>query len=150
MQYAPDAAGNPTNRVVLTGANNGQAVRVSNVAAGVNATDAVNLGQLNAVSGNVNQLIGNLNSLSGQVVQNQTEARRGIATTAAMANLPFGTTPGKWSPAVSFGGFEGQTALAVGVQYNTESPYRIKLRATASFAPSGGGATFGGGAGMEF
>jgi autotransporter adhesin len=150
VQYTPDANGNPTNRIVLSGANNGQPVSISNVAAGVNGTDAVNVNQLRNVSNRVDQIAASIGSLSGAVAQNQVEARRGIATTAAMANLPFGTTPGKWSPAVSFGGFKDQTAVAMGVQYNAAGEYRVKLRATASFVPSTNDVTFGGGAGMEF
>lgn len=150
VQYTPDANGNPTNRIVLSGAGNGQPVTISNVAAGTNGTDAVNVNQLRGVSTRVDQLASSISSLSGDVAQNQTEARRGIATTAAMANLPFGTTPGKWSPAVSFGGFKDQTAVAMGVQYNAEGAYRIKVRATASFVPRTNDVTFGGGAGMEF
>jgi trimeric autotransporter adhesin len=52
VQYVPDAAGNPTNAVRLSGNGNGQPVAVTNVAAGaVTATslDAVNGGQLFAV-----------------------------------------------------------------------------------------------------
>ena len=150
VQYAPDANGNPTNQVVLSGANNGQPVSISNVAAGTNGTDAVNVNQLRAVSSRIDQIASGINSLAGDVAQNQTEARRGIATSAAMANLPFGTTPGRWSPAVSFGGFKNQTALAMGVQYNVDSAYRVKVRATASFVPGSNDVTFGGGAGLEF
>ena len=150
VQYTPDANGNPTNRIVLSGANNGQPVSISNVAAGVNGTDAVNVNQLRSVNSRVDQIASGINSLSGDIAQNQTEARRGIATTAAMANLPFGTTPGKWSPAISFGGFKNQTAVAMGVQYNVDGAYRVKVRATASFVPGSNDVTFGGGAGMEF
>ena len=135
---------------MLSGANNGQPVSISNVAAGINGTDAVNVNQLRAVNSRVDQLASNISNLSGEIVQNQAEARRGIATTAAMANLPFGSTPGKWSPAVSFGGFKDQTAVAMGVQYNASGEYRVKLRATASFVPRSSDVTFGGGAGMEF
>ncbi|MET0968588.1 MAG: YadA-like family protein [Tardiphaga sp.] len=150
VQYTADANGNPTNGIVLSGANNGQPVSISNVAAGVNGTDAVNVNQLRGVSSRVDQLASSINGLSGAITQNQTEARRGIATTAAMANLPFGTTPGRWSPAISFGGFKDQAAVAMGVQYNAAGEYRVKLRATASIVPNTGDVTFGGGAGMEF
>ena len=53
VQYVPDANGNPTNKVVLTGNGNGAPVALTNVANGaLNATslDAVNGGQLYAVS----------------------------------------------------------------------------------------------------
>lgn len=52
VQYAADASGQPTNTVILRGNGSGQAVALSNVAAGaINAgsTDAVNGGQLYAV-----------------------------------------------------------------------------------------------------
>jgi trimeric autotransporter adhesin len=150
VQYTPDANGNPTNQITLSGANNGQPVRISNVAAGVNNNDAVNVGQLNAVSSRIDQFASGLSSLAGTVAQNQNEALRGIAGATAMANLPFGSTPGKWSPAVSFGGYKGQTAIAMGVQYNTDDEFHIKIRATASLVPGTNDVTFGGGAGWEF
>ncbi|MFM2409438.1 MAG: hypothetical protein RL481_266, partial [Pseudomonadota bacterium] len=52
VQYVPDASGNPTNVVALSGANNGQPVAVRNLAPGAltpTSTDAVNGGQLFAV-----------------------------------------------------------------------------------------------------
>jgi autotransporter adhesin len=150
VQYTPDSSGNPTNHITLSGANNGQPVSISNVAAGITNTDAVNVGQLKAATNGFNQLSNGLSNLSGQVAQNQIEARRGIATSAAMANLPFGNTPGKWSPAVAYGGFKGESAVAMGLQYSTDSELRVKLRATASFVPSSNDVTFGGGAGWEF
>jgi autotransporter adhesin len=150
VQYTADVNGNPTNQITLSGANNGQPVKISNVAAGVNNNDAVNVSQLKAVSNRIDQFANGLSGLNGTIAQNQTEAQRGIASTAAMATLPFGTTPGKWSPAVSVGGFKGQTAIAAGVQYNSDDEYRIKLRATASVVPGSSDVTFGGGAGWEF
>ena len=68
----------------------------------------------------------------------------------APPDLPFGTTPGKWSPAIGYGSFKGQTALAMGVQYNADNDLRLKLRATASYVPGSNDVTFGGGAGLEF
>jgi trimeric autotransporter adhesin len=147
VQYTADSSGNPTNHITLSGANNGQPVTISNLAAGVNNTDAVNVGQLKAATSNV---FNQLSSLSGAITQNQLEAQRGIATTAAMANLPFSTTPGKWSPAIGYGGFKGQNAVAMGIQYNADDDLRFKLRATASYVPGSNDVTFGGGAGLEF
>ena len=51
VQYAPDANGKPTNKVVLSGDGTGAPVGITNVAAGVNAKDAVNKGQLDGVIG---------------------------------------------------------------------------------------------------
>ncbi|MBA8904137.1 YadA-like family protein [Phyllobacterium sp. P30BS-XVII] len=46
VQYVPDAKGNPTNTVALTGDGTGQPVKMTNVAAGSADTDAVNYGQV--------------------------------------------------------------------------------------------------------
>ena len=52
VRYTPDAAGNPTNSVALTGSGNGAPVAITNLAAGAvsaNSSDAVNGAQLFAV-----------------------------------------------------------------------------------------------------
>ena len=46
VKYVPDASGNPTNTVKLTGDGTGSPVAITNVAAGVNDTDAVNYSQI--------------------------------------------------------------------------------------------------------
>ena len=131
--------------------------QITNVAAGVAPTDAVNVSQLGAVSNQVANLSSRvdnlalgLQNLSGQVQRNQLEARRGTAVAAALANMPFGTTPGKWSTAAGFSNYRGQTAFAGGVQYNFDTDLRLKVRATGSFVPGTNDFTFGGGAGLEF
>ena len=53
--------------------------RITNVAAGINQTDAVNVGQLQSVAAGFQSQIG---SLQSQVIQNNVEARRGIAAVA--------------------------------------------------------------------
>ncbi|WP_293705386.1 ESPR-type extended signal peptide-containing protein [Stenotrophomonas sp. UBA7606] len=61
VQYVADANGNPTNQVALTGAGDGQAVAVTNVANGQvvsGSLDAVNGGQLAATNQAVTQAIG--------------------------------------------------------------------------------------------
>ncbi len=61
VQYVADANGNPTNQVALTGAGNGQAVAVTNVANGQvvsGSLDAINGGQLAATNQAVTQAIG--------------------------------------------------------------------------------------------
>ncbi|ODM84400.1 hypothetical protein A6X20_01570 [Bradyrhizobium elkanii] len=50
VKYVADSNGNPTNTVTLVGADNGQAVKITNVANGVAPTDAVNVRQLQALS----------------------------------------------------------------------------------------------------
>jgi autotransporter adhesin len=119
----------------------------------VNPTDAVNYQQfsdgLNATNNRIDGLQANINALSGQVNKIAREERSGIAGVAAMANLPYGTTPGKWSTAASLGGYRGETAFAGGFQYNTPTD-GVKIRASASYAPDTNDFTWGAGVGWEF
>jgi autotransporter adhesin len=55
VRYVANASGGPTNTVVLTGDSSGAPVTITNVAAGVNDTDAVNFSQIrNQVSYDTN------------------------------------------------------------------------------------------------
>ncbi len=72
---------------------NGQ---IKNVANGTAAGDAVNFGQLQETR----------KLLSG-----------GIASTAAMANIPLVDPTKKFAVGVGLGGYDGQSALAVGGSY---------------------------------
>jgi hypothetical protein len=52
--------------------------RTTNVAAGVNPTDAVNVSQLSALQSQTTNVQSQLNSLQYQILTNRTEARRGL------------------------------------------------------------------------
>jgi trimeric autotransporter adhesin len=139
------ANGAPTNSVTLS-AGNGKPVALHNVAPGVAPTDAVNMSQLNSAFSGLN---GNLNNLANQVEQNQWEARGGIASTAAMANLVFTNTPGKFSASAAVGGFEGASAFAGGLRYNLpDDAWRVQ--ASVSYSPEAKGVAWGAGVGYEF
>ena len=77
---------------------------MTNVAPGINPTDAVNVGQLpSAASG-----------LQSQIIDNNREARAGTALALALggtANLQPGR---KFALSASFGNFQGSNALGVG------------------------------------
>jgi trimeric autotransporter adhesin len=115
VQYVADAAGNPTNAVKLTGAGNGQAVTITNVAAGaVTATsaDAVNGGQLYAVQ-----------QTAAGAVQYDRNTDGSINTAAVSFGPPNATTPTvlhnvgagvRPTDAVNFGQYNAGLAATLG------------------------------------
>ncbi|CZE47882.1 YadA-like family protein [Campylobacter geochelonis] len=78
---------------------------ISNVAAGVYGTDAVNLNQLNA----------GLQNVYNQIGEYQDEARAGTASAIALGSLGQATIPGKGMFGVGGGSYQGQSAVSVGV-----------------------------------
>ncbi len=153
VQYTANAAGTPTDQIVLSGANDGRPVTITNVAPGTQATDAVNYGQfkqgLDATNARVANVEQGLNALSGNLDTVRREERGGIAGTAAMANLPFGSTPGRFSTAAAVGGYKGTFAFAGGVQYSSPDN-SLKVKGSAGFVPGQNTPTWGAGVGWEF
>ncbi|MFV2029184.1 YadA-like family protein [Neisseria sp. S1] len=114
-----DAAGNTTttaaNGVTITPAN-GQAVsltdqglnnggnKISNIAAGTDDTDAVN----------VNQLLGVGNALAKRIDDVDTDAKAGTASAMAVAGLPQAYLPGKSMMAVAGSTYRGESGYAIG------------------------------------
>lgn len=114
--------------------------RITNVAAGINPTDAVNVSQLAGIAGGFQGQIGNLQSqvsnLQNQVTDNLREARAGIALAMAAGALQFDQRPGKLSVAGSYGNFKGSSGLAIGIGYAATDRWR--LNATFSGSPDQG------------
>ncbi|MBR0938996.1 YadA family autotransporter adhesin, partial [Bradyrhizobium jicamae] len=131
VRYDTDSSGNPTNKVTLNGGN-GSPVTVSNVAPGVNGTDAVNVSQLN---GAFNQL----NSKLGQVQQ---DAWRSAAIGLAASSLRYDDRPGKVSASLGGGVWRSETALSLGIGYTSENG---RVRTNAAATTSGGDWGVGGG-----
>ncbi len=98
--------------------------KITNVANGTAIGDAVNFGQLQATR----------KMLSG-----------GIASTAAMANIPLVDTSKTFAVGVALGGYDGQTAIAVGASYRM-SPSTV-FRGSVS---GGSAAKTAAGAGVSF
>ncbi|CAB3774456.1 Autotransporter adhesin UpaG [Paraburkholderia humisilvae] len=100
--------------------------QITNVAAGTQATDAVNVQQLNQ---SVTQGVGQANSYTDQRINDvnnridsdRRDANAGSASAMAVANLPQPTTPGR--SMVSLGGavYQGQSGQALGLSHVTES-----------------------------
>jgi autotransporter adhesin len=106
------------------------------VAAGINLTDAVNVGQLSSMTSGFQSQLGGLQSqfagLQSQVIYNQREARSGVASALAASNLHYDQRPGKASFALAFGNFKGQSALAGGFGYAVSDRWRVNASFTAS------------------
>ena len=94
---------------------------ISNVAAGVRDTDAVNLGQMNAAVSNVFR----------QVHSVEKDAQAGIAMAIATAGLPQAYLPGKSMMAISGGTYRGQSGYAFGFSHVTDNG-RYVIKATGS------------------
>ena len=119
VQYEVDASGNRTNRVVLVGGNASAPVTITNVAAGVNETDAVNVGQLDDAVDHAVTLANTYTDARVQALQfdvrrSQREARAGTAAALAAAGLPQPYEPGKNMFGFGVGTYRGRAALALG------------------------------------
>jgi predicted nucleic acid-binding Zn-ribbon protein len=108
-----------TNRVTFIGMDQAEPVQVHNVAAGIDATDAVNVGQL---SSGLNQTLASANDYTdqrvaafGQDLGNfKRESEAGIAGSLAVAGLPQAIDPGKAMVAGGVGYHRGEAAFALG------------------------------------
>jgi autotransporter adhesin len=134
LQYDTDGSGNITNQVTLKGGDSNAPVTISNVAPGVNGTDAVNVNQLNSAFG----------MLNGSIYQARRDAWRGAAIGIAAASLRYDDRPGKVSVAAGGGVWHGEGAFSMGLGYTSEDGL---MRANASATTSGG--HWGVGAGLS-
>jgi autotransporter adhesin len=95
---------------------------ITNEAAGVNATDAVNVGQLqgaqNWAQSYTDQKVNQLNSRITSVGRH---ADAGTAGAIAMTNIPQAYQPNQSSVGAGIGAFNGQAAVAVGMSTITPS-----------------------------
>ncbi|MDG6240895.1 YadA-like family protein, partial [Glaesserella parasuis] len=103
VSLGKDEQGNPV--VNMNGA------RITNVGDGSAEGDIVNVRQLNKVVSSVNT---GFNQLSRDIGRVDVNARAGIASAGAMANLPQISLPGKSAISVSNAQYRGQSAYAIG------------------------------------
>ena len=98
--------------------------RLTNVAAGINPTDAVNMSQIAGLSAGFQS---QLSSLQAQVGDNRIEARRGIAAAVATASAPMPSAPGKTTWQIRGSVFQSEYGLGVGFAHrlNTAMPLSI-------------------------
>ncbi len=113
--------------------------KLTNVAAGTEATDAVNVSQLNAVGSSINNLSNRINEV-------EDNANAGTATAIAIANLPQAYEPGARVFSVAAGAYEGETGYAVGYSAISDGGnWIIKASGTANSQQK-----FGAGAGVGY
>jgi autotransporter adhesin len=84
--------------------------RVTNVAPGVNGTDATNVNQLNALR----------NDVSSSMTQLRRAALGGVAAAMAMPNL-MPSSPGKTIVGAGVANYKGYNAIAAGATYRSEN-----------------------------
>ena len=126
------------NGVALTpnGLNNGGQV-ISNVAAGVRPTDAVNVSQLNNAVGGV---------YGRRIDSVEKHANAGTAQALAAANMPTASQPGEGMLSISGGVYRGEQGYAIGYSQLSENG-RWVIRATGS---GNSRSHFGGAVGVGF
>jgi len=125
----------------------GQARQITNVAAGTESTDAVNVGQLNGAISDVQGNLSNaINSVRSDMNSLRNDANAGTSSAIAMANLPHASLPGESMVSVAGGTYAGQSAVAFGVSTATANRKWI-IKASGSTNTRG---TVGVGAGAGY
>jgi trimeric autotransporter adhesin len=110
---------------------------ISNVAAGVNATDAVNVSQLQSVqSWAQNYTDSQVSALNNRITNVGRRADAGTASAIAMANIPQAYAPDQGSIGAGVGSYRGQAAIAVGMSTITPGG-RWVLKANLSSSTQG-------------
>ncbi|KST70945.1 MULTISPECIES: YadA-like family protein [Burkholderia] len=116
---------------------------ISNVAPGVNGTDAVNVNQLNSGIGNA---LSQANQYTDQKVDHlRREMNGGVAAAMAVAGLPQPTAPGKSMVALAGSTWQGQQGFALGVSTIAENGKWLYKGALTTSTRGGTGAVLGAG-----
>ncbi|MDO4709999.1 MAG: YadA family autotransporter adhesin, partial [Pseudomonadota bacterium] len=122
---------------------------ISNVGAGVAATDAVNVGQLNGAIAGANAYTDNrFNQLANDMWQLDRGYRGATASAMAMAGLPQAYLPGKSMFSAAVGGYRGEYGLAFGLSGITDNgKWVYKAQASGNTARDWG---FSAGVGVQW
>jgi len=101
---------------------------ISNLAPGVNGTDAVNVNQLNAAVNGVNGLVttfaSSLYQLNNRINHVQQNAFAGAAVAISLAAPAVPTMPGKTAINAAYGNYAGQSAFSVTFAHRLDlAPY---------------------------
>lgn len=111
---------------------------IGGVAAGVAATDAVNVAQLNAATGALNSSITGLTTDVGTLFDlrnaDRRDMRKGIAAAVAMPDAPMPSQPGRVAYSVQGGTFRGQYAAGISLNYRLPTAAPVAINVGASFA----------------
>ncbi|AIR62039.1 hypothetical protein LH23_15670 [Cedecea neteri] len=104
--------------------------QITNVAAGTQSTDAVNLGQLNSAQQQNNRAF---SQLSRRIDRVENKLTAGIASSMAMAGIPQAYQPDSNLVGAAISGYSDKSAIAVGISKISENGRWItKLQASAN------------------
>ncbi|SAL21160.1 hypothetical protein AWB71_01037 [Caballeronia peredens] len=108
--------------------------QITNVAAGTQATDAVNVQQLNLAAAQAQSYTDSrISGVQQQISDVASKAYGGIASAMAVAGLPQPTAPGKTMVAMAGSRYAGATGAALGVSYVTQDErWVVKLSGNTS------------------
>ena len=104
----------------------GNTRQITNVAAGTNDTDAVNIAQLKSVNNNI---VNNTNLINNRLDKLSDNTSRGIASAVAIAGLhPLDYAPdNKFDISASYGHYNNANAVAIGGFYRPNEDMMISL-----------------------
>ena len=139
-------AGNGETAPSMTAAGiNAAGTKITNVADGMQPRDAVNFGQLDAVSRGLGNSI---NELGYRVDEVEDDANAGISAAMAMSSLPQAYIIGKSMIGGGIATYNGESAVAIGFsKLSTDGRWVMKLNGTADTQGNVGAAI---GAGFHF
>ena len=104
--------------------------RITNVAAGINQTDAVNVGQLQSLSAGFQSQIGGLQS---QIIQNDRRLRDGVAVAMAAGGVPAVPQGRKFGIYGNVAGYDGHGAAGFGLTGVLLETRNYQVQASGSF-----------------
>ena len=129
VAYDKTPTGGKADTITLQGGTAGAPVGLRNVAAGVNATDAVNLAQLQSsaagtlasANGYTDQKVSNLAALTAQGLKEAKQlAISGTAVALAGTGLRYDDRPGRTSVSGATSFYKGEVGLAFGLGHTSE------------------------------
>ncbi|WP_301584351.1 YadA-like family protein, partial [Halomonas alkaliantarctica] len=110
VNYDRDEDGNVNyNTITLRGE---EGTTITNVAPGINETDAVNVGQMNELG---RRFTNEINNVHGRIDSVERNANAGSASAIAASTVPQAWMPGKSMIGVGAGTYGGESAISVGV-----------------------------------
>lgn len=119
--------------------------RITGVADGIEATDAVNYSQLSALDSRLNS---NMSDLGYRIDEVEDDANAGISAAMAMSTLPQAYIAGKSLIGGGMSTYNGESAVAIGFsKLSNDGRWVIKVNGTADTQGNVGGAV---GAGFHF
>jgi trimeric autotransporter adhesin len=137
VQYDKNPDGSRANAITFSGGAAGAPVSLQNVAAGVNATDAVNLSQLQSTAATTlasanaytDKKVSNLAAFAEQGIKDAKQlAISGTALALAASGLRYDDRPGKTSIAGATSFYKGTTGMAFGIGHTSgNSGWRYNL-----------------------